>query len=310
MNLPDDARTDVAEPPVCTFCGSGALHRIASDLPHPRVASHPRVDLHECASCGSLVTWPVPSGESLARLYAAFDDGIDPALRRLREETPLSAWYTRAARRAARAAGRSRDESFTWIDVGAGAGEIGAALNREFPNARGVSVDWHGRPPHLGTDARHDWIQTDLNAPTFPAAIGVQADVVISLAVIEHVRSPASFVRGLTALVRPGGTLYVMCPDYGSLAARVLGRRWPFWIPGEHLHVPTRLGILRCIERAADANRIAGRTRVGEVGLPYPLSYVVGFLGWPALARALRPIPAIPLPVGTLEASFTVRDRA
>jgi SAM-dependent methyltransferase len=289
----------------CAFCGSTALHVIARGLHHPRVAGHEPVNLHVCDYCGSLTTWPVPPEQALRRLYAAFEDGIDPALRRWRGDSPASAWYEHAVRRATRAMGVSSETTFTWIDVGAGAGEIGETLNRNFPQASGISIDWHGRPAKLAADPRHDWMARDLNAPGFARGVGAQADLVLALSVWEHVRDPEDFAREVSSLVRPGGTLYLVCPDFGSASARALGRRWPYWIPGEHLSVPTRRGARICLEHAIAANGLDARVFVRQVGIPYSLGYVLAYLGLPALGRLLRGVPAFPLPVGALEAGFT-----
>jgi SAM-dependent methyltransferase len=254
-------------------------------------------------------TWPLPSEEALTQLYGSFHDGIDPALRRLRGDAPPTAWYARAVKHATRAAGFSHSAAFTWIDLAAGAGEVGAILNSTFVNATGVSVDWHGRPAKLAADPRHDWIATDLNAPGFAGAIGTPADLVIALSVWEHVRDPAEFVRDASALVKPGGTLYLACPDFGSIAARVLGRKWPFWIPGEHLHVPTRKGARICIARAIAGRGGDAAEFVRPVGVPYPLAYVAGFVRFERFGKLLRGLPAMPLPVGALEAGFSARAR-
>jgi SAM-dependent methyltransferase len=163
-----------------------------------------------------------------------------------------------------------------------------------FPNAEGVALDWAARP--AGLDDRVDWRVADLNEDAFADAVA-PADLVVSLSVWEHVLDPAAFVRRLLRLVAPGGLLYLVCPDAGSLAFRVLRSRWPYWIPGEHLHMPTADGARRCVERAAPGSEIS----VGSVGLPYPPSYVLGFLGLDRLSRWTRSLPAMPLPVGALE---------
>ncbi len=289
----------------CTFCGATALHVIARELYHPRAADHGPVSIHVCDACGSMGTWPVPSGDALQRLYATFDEGIDPTLRRLRIDSPPTAWYLRAMRRAAHVAGLARDSAFTWMDIGAGAGEIGRLLNQEFSNTSGLSIDWHGRPAKLAADPRHDWMACDLNAPRFARGVGAQADLVLALSVWEHVRDPEDFAREVSSLVKPGGTLYLVCPDFGSASARVLGRRWPYWIPGEHLSVPTRRGARICLEHAIAATGMDASVFVRRVGIPYPLGYVLSYLGLPALGRLLRGVPAFPLPVGALEAGFT-----
>lgn len=267
---------------------------------HPRAPTLPPVDIHQCGACGSMVTWPVPQASTLRALYASFDQGIDPRLRALRAALPTRSWYQRAALRAARLAGRSRDDAFTWIDLGAGGGELGAALNVAFPNARGTSVDW-GDAPAVARDARHLWRACDLGV-AFDETLSPPADVVTALSVWEHVRDPAAFVAHAAALVKPGGVLYLVCPDYGSLARRALGRWWPYWIPGEHLHVPTLRGARACLAKGAG---VADRLVFARpIGIPYAPAYVAGVAGFPRFARLIRSLPAVPLPVGALEAGI------
>jgi hypothetical protein len=121
------------------------------------------------------------------------------------------------------------------------------------------------------------------------------------VSVWEHVLEPGAFASKLLKLVAPGGLLYLVCPDAGSLAHRVLRTRWPYFLPGEHLNMPTRRGARRCLERAAEPG---DSITVDRVGLPYPPAYVLGALGLGRLARWARRLPALPLPVGALEAVF------
>jgi SAM-dependent methyltransferase len=211
--------------------------------------------------------------------------------------TPLTAWFDYVIRRTARLGRFERDASFRWLDVGAGGGEFAATLAREFPHASGEAIDWSPRPQ--GLDPRVAWQIADLNDDAFATPPVQQADLVISVSVWEHVLEPAAFVSKLLALVAPGGLLYLVCPDAGSLAYRVLRTRWPYFLPGEHLNMPTRRGARRCLLRAvAPGDSIT----VGSVGLPYPPAYVLGVLGLDRLARWARSLPALPLPVGALEA--------
>jgi SAM-dependent methyltransferase len=278
----------------CRFCGSSTLRLAHRGAAHPRHPAHGTFDLYACGDCGSLGTWPQPSRDALGALYGGFEGGVEAKLRELRHDTPLTPWFDYVIRRTARLGGFARDGAFRWLDVGAGGGELAAGLARAYPQARGTAIDWSDRPP--GLDPRVAWRVADLEAD--PTALHEQAELVISLSVWEHVLDPAAFVAGLVRRVAPGGLLYLVCPDAGSLAHRVLGRRWPYFLPGEHLNLPTRAGARRCLER------VVGRgdsIAVGGVGLPYPPAYVLGFLGLGRLARWARWLPAVPLPVGALE---------
>jgi 2-polyprenyl-3-methyl-5-hydroxy-6-metoxy-1,4-benzoquinol methylase len=47
---------------------------------------------------------------------------------------------------------------------------------------------------------------------------------------LEHVADPSDALRRANRLLKPGGVLLVNCPDYASVFARLLGRRWWFLI--------------------------------------------------------------------------------
>lgn len=284
----------------CRFCEADAPRLTHGGLSHPKRPEHGPFDLYTCRACGSITTWPLPSRDALSALYGSFASGVDATLRDLRHATPLTAWFDTVVRRVSRLGGFRRETAFRWLDVGAGGGELAAALTREFPRASGLALDWSPRP--AGLDERVAWQAADLNDSPIDAP---QAELVISVSVWEHVLEPAVFLRDLVKLVAPGGLLYVVCPDAGSLAFRVLRTRWPYWIPGEHLNMPTRRGAQRCLERATSAG---DAITVEPIGLPYPPAYVLGFLGLERVARRMRWLPPVPLPVGALEASWRRSD--
>jgi len=51
-------------------------------------------------------------------------------------------------------------------------------------------------------------------------------DVVAMIDVIEHLSDPRAAVRRAVELLRPGGLLYLVTPDIGSLSARLLRGYW------------------------------------------------------------------------------------
>ncbi len=53
-------------------------------------------------------------------------------------------------------------------------------------------------------------------------------DLVSLWDVIEHVPKPDLLLDQIQPLLAPGGHLVISTPDYGSLAARLLGKKWPF----------------------------------------------------------------------------------
>lgn len=74
-------------------------------------------------------------------------------------------------------------------------------------------------------------------------------DVVTLWDVIEHVPQPSETLELIRTLLKPGGLLLVNFPDIGSLAARMLGQRWPFWL-SVHLLYYTRTTMTEQLRRA------------------------------------------------------------
>jgi SAM-dependent methyltransferase len=64
-------------------------------------------------------------------------------------------------------------------------------------------------------------------------------DAIALLDVIEHVHNPRDFLERCFELLAPGGILFVSTPDFGSLIARAMRRRW-FYILSIHVFYFTK----------------------------------------------------------------------
>jgi 2-polyprenyl-3-methyl-5-hydroxy-6-metoxy-1,4-benzoquinol methylase len=60
-------------------------------------------------------------------------------------------------------------------------------------------------------------------------------DAIVMWDVIEHIWDPKTVLQRLLVHLRPGGALLLSTPDIGAATARLLGRRWAFMTPPEHL---------------------------------------------------------------------------
>jgi SAM-dependent methyltransferase len=282
----------------CWFCGGESLEPIGGGHFHPIRHDFGPFDFLRCADCGSALTANPPSAEQLAALYAGFEDGLPESHRRITQDDPQTAWYARCADRIARLTGLGGEDEFHWIDVGAGGGELSALLGARFPHSRGTALDLHERPLALASSSRVEWLRSDVNGRF---ADGLQpADVVLSTAVWEHVLRPDQFAGELSELVSPGGLLYLVCPNYASIARRVLRTSWPYFTPGEHLNLPTPQGARRCLERAAPGCAAASRPML----LTYTVRYVLRRFGLERLGRLVPAAIGIPLPAGALETTM------
>lgn len=274
--------------------------------------AHGPFDFYRCKACGSGLTLPPPSLESLASLYESFDRGLPELHRTITADDPQDGLYQLCVDRVAALTGRSRSDGFRWIDVGAGGGELAAALCERFPNAEGRAIDLHERPAVLADLANVEWRTGDLNAPDFAGPFEGGADVVMAIAVWEHVVSPDRFVRNLVRLLDPDarpGLIYLLCPDYGSAARRWMGERWPYFTPGEHLFMPTTEGAERCL--ATQWGQLASAPAeiwARAVLMPYSVRYAVLRAGFPlALGRWIPRVLRVGMPAGALEAAVICR---
>jgi SAM-dependent methyltransferase len=75
-------------------------------------------------------------------------------------------------------------------------------------------------------------------------------DCAACIHVIEHVYHPVAFLGEIHRRLRPGGWLVVATPDAGSLWRRLLGKRWPFYKPPEHVTFFDRATLPRLLRSA------------------------------------------------------------
>ena len=285
---------------ICPFCGQGGgaiLHR--SEFHKVNVSFGP-FDLFRCSSCGSAGTANPPSPERLNAFYERYEEHRPDWYNAAARDSSLDAQYRFYASRISRLLPRA---DARWADIGAGHGEVASLVHEHHPSSFGLAVDIGERPARLSPAVEH--VSIDLNGPSWAQALGKRFDLVFSVAVWEHVLAPEDFARQCLSLVAPGGLLVMVTPDNGSLAARVLGRRWPYFEPGEHLSVPTRRGARDCLARAAAALGFrAGNVEivVRPLLVGYSLRYLATVLRLKRLASLIPPGLTAPLPTGVLVA--------
>jgi SAM-dependent methyltransferase len=75
-------------------------------------------------------------------------------------------------------------------------------------------------------------------------------DVITMFDVIEHMRDPLACLRRARELLAPGGLVVIETGDVASAWARLLGRRWYFLDPPQHVWYFSADGLERLLERA------------------------------------------------------------
>ncbi len=111
------------------------------------------------------------------------------------------------------------------LDAPCGAGALATALRGIGYQVTGVDVAVHADQQLPSAN----FTQADLNRGVpFPDA---HFDLVLSVEGIEHLESPAAFVRELVRVLRPGGQLILSTPNVLNVASR-----WRFFTRGFHKH--------------------------------------------------------------------------
>lgn len=286
---------DVQQRVVCVYCG-GDAGLYDKNARHPFAPGIGSFNIYRCSSCSSLVTHPVPDTELSAALYASFDKGMHKKARELRTLFPLHGWFRQCLRHMT-AGELIKGKEFSWIDIGAGEGEMSNLMIREFPGTHGTAIDFIERAAVL--DPRVRWIRADLSNELL--RVTEPADLVFAITVFEHMADPVQFIRYSLDLLKPGGVFYFNCPRADSNAFRLMGRQWPYYLPGEHVTIPSIRGLEKLMHREC-------RSKFGDqyqleikpVIFPYPLGFYLGqFLPF---AKKLFPAgPDVYFPTGMLE---------
>ena len=183
------------------------------------------------------------------------------------------------------------------LDLGAGYGFWLAALAQAGYEPAGVELS-----PEAAAQARE---RSGAPVSTGSADDPLPYDdasfaAVTMLDVIEHLPRYPAALRECARVLQPGGKLFVVTLNAGSVARPLLGRRWSFWLDPTHVHM---FSASRLRDAFADAGLTTERMAtmsnfalVGE-GNPFlkPLRKLVGrvvvtpWLGDSLLAVAQKP---------------------
>jgi len=204
-------------------------------------------DFWRCSTCGLEKQFPLPTLAELENYYdSSYRDGMYKAFQDAEEIKQLTA--SQRLKRILPLAKPGR-----WLDVGCSTGwfvdvacragidaegielsavAVEAARRRSLPVFRSTIEDF--RPPHL-------------------------YDTVTGFDILEHVLDPYEFLKSVRRLLVPGGVICLGVPNQGGLISKVMGRRWYFYIPEEHLHYFNASTMQRLLERAGFRVQHCGR---------------------------------------------------
>lgn len=170
--------------------------------------------LRRCAQCQLVFCSPAPSMECLEGLYSSV---VDPIYVRFEDARRI------AARELVRRLPISRGRLL----------EVGCYTGIFLEEAQRNGFDCYGLEP--SRDAANLCVQRGLRvAQGFvndPPPWDTKFDIVVMWDVIEHLHDPLNAVRCIRELLAPGGEFHFTTVRIDCLFARVLGRRWPWFMP-------------------------------------------------------------------------------
>jgi 2-polyprenyl-3-methyl-5-hydroxy-6-metoxy-1,4-benzoquinol methylase len=132
------------------------------------------------------------------------------------------------------------------LDVGCSSGAFLFQLHSQFADTYEVlGTDASGPPLDYAESRgvpvlRADFLEHDFQDQRF--------DAITFWAVLEHLFAPAQFLDKAAALLKPGGLCFVLVPNLGSLAVRLLKTKYRYIYP-QHLNYFTKTTLHRLVAK-------------------------------------------------------------
>jgi 2-polyprenyl-3-methyl-5-hydroxy-6-metoxy-1,4-benzoquinol methylase len=186
--------------------------------------------LVKCSDCE--FTWLSPRVRSEI-IMQGYEEAVDPTFNnqdKFRIKT-----FSRVFKSILNYLGHSSGRGLNVLDVGCAGGAFPKAAHDLGCSVTGIEPSkWlteQGKAKYQ-LDIRQGLLsQQNLDPGTF--------DIVTLWDVIEHLTQPESELQRIRSLLKTDGTLIVNFPDVGSIACRLLGFKWPFFL-NVHLFYFTR----------------------------------------------------------------------
>lgn len=196
---------------------------------------HPQIV--QCRHCGHVYANPRWSEEELMDAYTAVEDETYLQERAGRELT-----FGKHLQSLETITGPGNGRAL--LDVGAYIGVFVDVAGRAGWNAWGVEPSrW------AASLAQRQGLSVILGTQEAPELNGQRFDAITMWDVIEHVDDPSLEVARAYRLLKPGGVLAVHTMDVNSLAARLMGSRWP-WLMDMHIHYFSRDSLAKLLEKS------------------------------------------------------------
>ncbi len=229
----------------CLLCASGT-ELILSGLSDNRLGTPGTFEIRRCIGCGFEQTSPLPALAELKNLYEVhynFGGEKNTVYTRFREwflASPLfRVWLLLDGDNAFLA----RRGAGLLLDVGCNEGRGLSAYRRN-----GFAVEGLDLNPVAARSARErGYTVHEVPMENFQPADAY--DVVVLSNVLEHTLDPRRMLFDAARILKPGGEVWISCPNSESWLRRIFGRSWINW------HVPFHISHFFFPELAATTDR-------------------------------------------------------
>jgi 2-polyprenyl-3-methyl-5-hydroxy-6-metoxy-1,4-benzoquinol methylase len=195
-----------------------------------------------------------------------------------------------------------------WLDVGCSNGVFVAHALTEGQHAEGIDLSRVAVDDAVKRRIPCSCTTLEDHEP------GYLYDTLTLFDLLEHVLDPVSILESAREHLRPGGTIALTTPNKASLYRRLMGRRWFFYIPEEHIHYFEPRTISTLLQRTGFASIRCSKT-YKPLTLAYSLAQFKEYnpLVFKILSPLSRLLPArltesvIPLYIGEMLALATRR---
>ena len=215
----------------CLIC-EAPCWPVLSGLFDDRFGAPGTYDIMQCQHCGLEQTWPRPSEAELKLLYEEFYNWggqEDTFYYKIREKFLNSDLYRLWLKWDGDPAFHLRPGRGRLLDVGCNEGRGLALYSRHGFQAEGVEINERAA---AAARSKGFPVYTMSLAEFFPAE---PFDVVVLANVLEHAADPVDMLTQVRRLLRPGGQVWISCPNAAGRWRRLFGRHWVNW------HVPFHL---------------------------------------------------------------------
>lgn len=138
---------------------------------------------------------------------------------------------------------------------------------------------WGVEPSTTGDRARikgHRVIRASFEKAKLPSSY---FDLVILNHTLEHLKNPKQILQKVKKILKKDGILYIDVPNVGSLLSKIMGKRWPYLLPDEHLWQFDRTSLSKLVKKAGfEVLHFESRTGIFEYANPLLELYRKKFL--------------------------------